>query len=37
MRTQSILLITQDDLTLAQMQSFVAGDIVVTLDFDGKD
>ncbi len=37
MRTQSILLITQEDLTLAQLQHFVAGDILVTLDIDGKD
>ena len=37
MRTQSILLITQDELTLAQLQQFVADDILVTLDIDGKD
>src|SRR5687767_6386934 len=37
MRTQSILLITQDELTLAQMQSFLTDDIMVTLDFDSKD
>ena len=37
MRTQSILLITQDELTLAQLQNFVADDIMVTLDIDGKD
>ncbi|MDH3600070.1 MAG: histidine ammonia-lyase [Candidatus Tectomicrobia bacterium] len=37
MRTQSILLITQDELTLAQLQSFVADDVMVTLDIDAKD
>ena len=36
MRTQSILLITQDELTLAHMQSFMTDDIIVTLDIDGK-
>ena len=36
MRTQSILLMTQDDLTLAQLQQFIVDDILVTLDIEGK-
>ena len=37
MRTQSILLLTQDDLTLAQLHHFITGDMLVTSDIDGKD
>ena len=37
MRTQSILLLTQEELTLAQLHNFFTADALVSLDIDGKD
>lgn len=37
MQTQSILWLTEEDFTLAQLQHFAGGPILVTSDVDGKD